>query len=61
MPARKCFLALQKKEKLVMMEKKSEGHISFTDYLTFEKIWDEFDIKDMGDYHDDYLKKMYCY
>ena len=22
-----------------------------------EKIWDEFDIKDMGDYHDHYLKK----
>ena len=25
--------------------------------MTCEKIWDEFDIKDMGDYHDDYLKK----
>ena len=25
--------------------------------MTCENIWDEFDIKDMGDYHDDYLKK----
>ena len=25
--------------------------------MTCEKIWDEFDIKDMGDYHDHYLKK----
>ena len=25
--------------------------------MTCEKIWHEFDIKDMGDYHDDYLKK----
>ena len=27
------------------------------DYLTCEIIWDEFDIKDMVDYHDHYLKK----
>ena len=27
------------------------------DYLTCERIWDEFDIKDMVDYHDHYLKK----
>ena len=25
--------------------------------MTCEKIWDKFDIKDMGDYHDHYLKK----
>ena len=25
--------------------------------MTYEKIWDEFDIKDMGNYHDHYLKK----
>ena len=25
--------------------------------MTCEKIWDKFDIRDMGDYHDHYLKK----
>ena len=48
------FFSSTKKGKISDDGKKSEGHISFTDYLTFEKIWDEFDIKDMGDYHDDY-------
>ena len=36
---------------------KSDGHISLKDYLTCEKIWNKFHIKDMGDYHDYYLKK----
>ena len=31
--------------------------ISFKNYLTCEKIWDKFDIKDMGDYHGHYLRK----
>ena len=38
-------------------DKISEVHISFKDYLTCEEIWDKFDIKDMGDYHDHYFKK----
>ena len=40
-----------------MMVNKSDLQISFKHYLTCEKIWDEFDIKDMGDYHDNYFKK----
>ena len=39
----------------------SDGHISVEYYLTYEKIWDKFNIKNMGDYHDHYLKEMYCY
>ena len=35
----------------------SDGHISLKDYLTCEKIWGKFDIKNVGDYHDHYLKK----
>ena len=35
----------------------SDGHISVKDYLTCEKVWDKFEMKDMGDYHDHYLKK----
>ena len=59
MPARKYFFRSTKKEKDCDDGKISRGHISFKDvfYLTREKIWDKFDIKDMGDYHDHYLKK----
>ena len=38
---------------------KLDGHISHKDYLTCKKIWNEFNIKNMGDYHDQYLKKRY--
>ena len=31
--------------------------MSHEEYLTCEKIWDVFDMKNMGDYHDHYLKK----
>ena len=51
MPARKCFIALQKTEKLVMMVKSRRWH------LTWETFWDKFDKKDLCDYHDHYFKK----
>ena len=35
----------------------SDGHISVKDCLTCEKIWDKFEMKNMGDYHGHYLKK----
>ena len=44
-------------EQLVMMVKKLDGHISHEKYLTCEKIWDIFYMKNMDDYHDHYLKK----
>ena len=37
--------------------KKLDGHISDKDYLTCKKIWNEFNMKKMGDYRDHYLKK----
>ena len=40
-----------------MRRSQSDGHISYKDYLTGEKIWDKFDIKNMVDYYDHYLKK----
>ena len=40
-------------EKVIILN----GHISFKDYLTCEKIWDKSDMKNMGDYHNHYLKK----
>ena len=57
MPARKCFFSSTKDGKTGDDGKKSDGHISFKDYVTCEKIWDRFDMKNMGDYHDHYFKK----
>ena len=37
--------------------KKLNGHITEEDYLTYIKIWNKFNIKNIGDYHDHYLKK----
>ena len=34
-----------------------DGHISYKDYLTSKKLWNEFNMKDMDDYHDHCLKK----
>ena len=35
----------------------SDGHISVKNYLTCENIWDKFEMKNMGNYHNNYLKK----
>ena len=36
--------------------KKLDGHISDEDYFMCKNIWEKFDMKNMGDYHDYYLK-----
>ena len=51
------FFRSTKKGKIGGDGKISDGHTSFKNYLTCEKIWDKFDIKDMDDYLDHYLKK----
>ena len=56
LPARKYFFSSTKKGKTDNDVKISDGHISIKDYMTCEKIW-MFNIKNMGDYHDHYLKK----
>ena len=50
-------LVQQKKKKIDDDGKKPDGHTSFKDYLTCEEIQDTFDMKNMGDYHDYYLRK----
>ena len=35
----------------------SNGYIDVNDYLTCKKTWNKFEMKNMGDYHDHYLKK----
>ena len=39
------------------MKKISDGHISAKDFLTYEKTWDKFEMKNRGDYHDHYITK----
>ena len=51
------FLIQQKKENIDEDGKISDGHISFEDYMVCETIWDKFGMKNVGNYHDHYLKK----
>ena len=61
LPARKYFFSSTKKGKIDNDGKISDGHISIENYLLCEKIWNKFETKNMGDYHDPFLKMMYCY
>ena len=54
----KCFYSSAKDEKLGDNDKKTYGHISDEDYLRCKKIWNEFNMKNMGHYHNHYLKKV---
>ena len=36
---------------------KLHGHINDEEYLTCKKIWEKFNVKNMGDYHSHYLEK----
>ena len=57
LPARKYFYSSTKDAKNGDDGKISDGHTCVKDYLTFEKIWDKFEMKNMGDYQDHYLRK----
>ena len=57
LPARKYFYISRKDGKIGDDGKISDGHICVKDYLTCEKSWDKFEMKNMGDYHDHYFKK----
>ena len=57
LPASKYFCSSTKDGKIGDDGKISAGHISVKDYLTCEKTWDKFEMKNMGDYHDHYFKK----
>ena len=53
------FIVQQKIKKIREDGKISDGHVSIEDYMVCERIWDKFKMKNMGDCHDHYLKKMY--
>ena len=57
LPDKKCFHSSLKAGKISDNSEKLDGLISGEDYLICNKIWNEFDIENMGDYHDHYLKK----
>ena len=57
LPDKECFCSSLKDGTTGDNDEKLNGHISDKDYLTCKKIWNEFNIKNMGDYHDHYLKK----
>ena len=57
LPARKYVYSSKKDGKIGDDDKISNGHISVKYYLTCEKVWDKFEMKNIGDYHDHYLKK----
>ena len=54
---RKHFYSSTKDRKLGDDDRTSDGHITVKDYLMCEKIWDKFEMKNMGDYHNHYFKK----
>ena len=55
--ARKYFFSSKKKGKIDSDGKISDGHINIKDCITCEKIWNMFNIKNMGDDRDHYLKR----
>ena len=57
LPARKYFYSSIKDAKIGDDGKISNGHINIKDYSTCKKTWDKFEMKNMADYHDHYLKK----
>ena len=57
LPAGKYFFSSTKKRKIDNDEKISDGHVSIKVYMVCEEISDRFSMKNMGDYHDHYLKK----
>ena len=54
---KKCFYSSVKDGTTGDDGEKLDGHISEEDYLTCKKVWNEFNMKNMGDYHNHYLKK----
>ena len=57
MSDKECFYSSVKDGTTNDNGKKLDGHINDEDYLTCKKIWNEFNMKNMGYYHDHYLKR----
>ena len=57
LPDKECFDRSTKEGTANDNGEKLDGHINDEKHLTCKKIWEEFGMKNMGDYHDHYLKK----
>ena len=57
LPDRECFDSSVKDGTTGDNNEKLDGHLSDKDYLMCKKTWNEFNMKNIGDYHDHYLKK----
>ena len=57
LPNRKCIYGSVKNGTISDNGEKLDGHISDEDCLMCKKLWNEFNLKNMGDIHDHYLKK----
>ena len=55
LPSKECFFSSTKKGKIGDNGKILDGHINDEECLMCKKIWDKFDKKNMGDYHDHYF------
>ena len=57
LPDKKCFYSSVKDRTTGDNDEKLNGHISDKDCLTCKKTWNEFNMKNISDYHDHYFKK----
>ena len=57
LPARKCFYNSTRERKIGNYGEISDGYVSVNDYLICENIWNKFDMKNVDDCHNHYLKK----
>ena len=57
LPDKKYFYSSVKERTTGDNGEKLYDHISNKNYLTCNKIWNKFNMKNLGDYHDHYLKK----
>ena len=57
MPDKKCFCCSVKDGRTNGNGEKLNGHKCDEDYLACNKIWNKFNMKNMGDYLDHYLKR----
>ena len=55
LPDKECFYSSAKDGTTDDNSEKFDGHISDKDYLTCKKIWNEFNMKNLGDYHDHWI------
>ena len=57
LPNKECFYSSVKDGTTGDNGENLDSHISDKGYLTCKKLWNKFNIKNMGDYHDYYLKE----